>query len=168
MDNIFCFRVTISFLQNVCAFRLVPMLFTTLVIFSWVDSSQICFGKCIILSTTLYMSRYRSILWSHLNSWGPILVEFWIFAYSRGVILWMCRFSVLVRKPTLSKIVFCQGCKFVGEGYSQIPQIQMIPLYHIYRVFSLGQKINLYIAIRVFPLYLDSFTSQYLPSFPCA
>lgn len=106
MDNIFCFRVTISFLQNVCAFRLVPMLFTTLVIFSWVDSSQICFGKCIILSTTLYMSRYRSILWSHLNSWGPILVEFWIFAYSRGVILWMCRFSVLVKKLTCSKIVF--------------------------------------------------------------
>lgn len=40
--------VTISFLQNVCAFRLVPMLFTTLVIFSWVDSSQICFVLAII------------------------------------------------------------------------------------------------------------------------
>lgn len=41
-------RVTISFLQNVCAFRLVPMLFTTLVIFSWVDSSQVCFVLAII------------------------------------------------------------------------------------------------------------------------
>lgn len=40
--------VTISFLQNVCAFRLVPMLFTTLVIFSWVDSSQVCFVLAII------------------------------------------------------------------------------------------------------------------------
>nr|XP_011415524.2 major facilitator superfamily domain-containing protein 3 [Crassostrea gigas] len=40
--------VTISFLQNVCAFRLVPMLFTTLVIFSWVDSSQVCFILAII------------------------------------------------------------------------------------------------------------------------
>lgn len=40
--------VTISFLQNVCAFRLVPMLFTTLVIFSWVDSSQICFVLAIV------------------------------------------------------------------------------------------------------------------------
>lgn len=91
-----------------------------------------------------------------------------IFAYSWGVILWMCRFSVLVRKPTLSKIVFCQGCKFVGEGYPQILQVLMIPQYHIYRVFSLEQKNNLYIAIRFSPLYLDSFTSQYLPSFPCA
>lgn len=59
MDNIFCFRVTISFLQNVCAFRLVPMLFTTLVVFSWVDSSQVCFSKCSILSATLYMLVIR-------------------------------------------------------------------------------------------------------------
>lgn len=41
-------KVTISFLQNVCAFRLVPMLFTTLIIFSWVDSSQVCFVLAII------------------------------------------------------------------------------------------------------------------------
>lgn len=59
MDNFFCFRVTISFLQNVCAFRLVPMLFTTLVVFSWVDSNQVCFSKCSILSATLYMLVIR-------------------------------------------------------------------------------------------------------------
>lgn len=100
MDNIFCFRVTISFLQNVCAFRLVPMLFTTLVIFSWVDSSQVCFGKCIILSTTLYMLVIRE--------------------------------------------------------------------YYIYWFYSLRQKkivhCNQFSPFNI----LDSFTFQYLPSFPCA
>lgn len=102
MDNIFCFRVTISFLQNVCAFRLVPMLFTTLVVFSWVDSSQVCFSKCSILSATLYMLVIR--------------------------------------------------------------------VYFIYRVFFPWTKKKLYIAIRVSPplTLLDSFTLQYLPSFPCA
>lgn len=42
------------------------------------------------------------------------------------------------KKTNLSKIVFCQGCKFVGEGY---PQILMIPQYHIYiEFFPLDKK----------------------------
>lgn len=71
MDNIFCFRVTISFLQNVCAFRLVPMLFTTLVVFSWVDSSQVCFSKCSILSATLYMLVIR-VYFIYMYSFFPL------------------------------------------------------------------------------------------------
>lgn len=102
MDNFFCFRVTISFLQNVCAFRLVPMLFTTLVVFSWVDSSQVCFSKCSILFATLYMLVIRVYF---------IYIEF----------------------------------------------------------FSLGQKKISTLQSKFSPFnILDSFTFQYLPSFPCA
>lgn len=80
-------------------------------------------------------------------------MEFGIFPYSWGVILSMCQFSVLVRKPTWSKIAFRQGCKFDGEGYRQIPQILMIPQYHIYiEFFPLDKKWFVYCNQSFHPL----------------
>ncbi|XP_062616051.1 major facilitator superfamily domain-containing protein 3-like [Saccostrea cucullata] len=73
-------RMTALVLHDICAFRLIPMLFTTLVIFSWVDKSQVCFvlaiiSMCLMLLTSGIVTTATFTLMMQCSKKAPDYVQ---------------------------------------------------------------------------------------------